>query len=79
MRRRRPPRLPRALAAADPLCTPSPAALASRFGPAGGEIVSTFDHPELVTLGECDVIEEVLVGDERMIRFSGVKAGEACT
>lgn len=25
----------------------------------GGEVVSTFDHPELVTLGECDVIEEV--------------------
>lgn len=28
----------------------------------GGEVVSTFDHPELVTLGECDVIEEVSVG-----------------
>jgi TCP-1/cpn60 chaperonin family len=27
----------------------------------GGEVVSTFDHPELVTLGECDVIEEVSV------------------
>jgi T-complex protein 1 subunit beta len=25
----------------------------------GGEVASTFDHPELVTLGECDVIEEV--------------------
>ena len=25
----------------------------------GGEVVSTFDHPELVTLGECKVIEEV--------------------
>lgn len=25
----------------------------------GGEVVSTFDHPELVTMGECDVIEEV--------------------
>lgn len=45
----------------------------------GGEIVSTFDHPELVTLGEAAVIEEVLVGEERMIRFGGVKAGEACT
>ncbi len=45
----------------------------------GGEIVSTFDHPELVVLGECKVIEEVLVGEERMIRFSGVKVGEACT
>lgn len=25
----------------------------------GGEVASTFDHPELVTLGECNVIEEV--------------------
>jgi T-complex protein 1 subunit beta len=25
----------------------------------GGEVVSTFDHPELVTMGECDIIEEV--------------------
>ena len=25
----------------------------------GGEVVSTFDHPELVTLGKCDVLEEV--------------------
>ena len=45
----------------------------------GGEIVSTFDHPELVVLGECKLIEEVLIGEERMIRFSGVKVGEACT
>ena len=45
----------------------------------GGEIVSTFDHPELTRLGECDLIEEVMIGEERMIRFSGVKAGEACT
>jgi T-complex protein 1 subunit beta len=27
----------------------------------GGEVVSTFDHPELVTVGECKVIEEVRV------------------
>lgn len=45
----------------------------------GGEIVSTFDHPELVTLGECALIEEILIGEDRMLRFSGVKAGEACT
>ena len=45
----------------------------------GGEIASTFDHPELVRLGECDVVEEVLIGEERMIRFSGAKLGEACT
>lgn len=45
----------------------------------GGEIVSTFDHPELVKLGECATIEEVMIGEDRMIRFSGVKAGAACT
>lgn len=25
----------------------------------GGEVVSTFDRPDLVTMGQCDVIEEV--------------------
>ncbi|RKP17674.1 hypothetical protein ROZALSC1DRAFT_30554 [Rozella allomycis CSF55] len=45
----------------------------------GGEIVSTFDHPELVKLGHCKLIEEVLIGEEKMIKFSGVAAGEACT
>ena len=45
----------------------------------GGEIASTFDHPELVALGEVDLIEEIIIGEDRMIRFSGVKAGEACT
>jgi T-complex protein 1 subunit beta len=27
----------------------------------GGDVVSTFDHPELVTLGECEVVEEVRI------------------
>lgn len=45
----------------------------------GAEIVSTFDHPELVTLGRCDLIEEVMIGEDRLIRFSGVAAGDACT
>ena len=27
----------------------------------GGEVVSTFDRPDLVTMGQCDVIEEVRV------------------
>ena len=45
----------------------------------GGEIVSTFDHPELVMLGECDLIEEIMIGEDQLIKFSGVKAGEACT
>lgn len=45
----------------------------------GGEIASTFDHPELVKLGHCDVIEEIIIGEDRLIKFSGVAAGEACT
>ncbi|KAL7642203.1 UNVERIFIED_CONTAM: hypothetical protein RMT77_006764 [Armadillidium vulgare] len=45
----------------------------------GGEIVSTFDNPDLVKLGHCDLIEECIIGEERMIRFSGVSLGEACT
>ncbi|KAF9970605.1 T-complex protein 1 subunit beta [Actinomortierella ambigua] len=45
----------------------------------GGEITSTFDHPELVKLGHCDVIEEIIIGEDRLIKFSGVAAGEACT
>lgn len=41
----------------------------------GGEIVSTFDSPELVKLGSCDLIEEVMVGEDRLLRFSGVPIG----
>ena len=45
----------------------------------GGEIASTFDHPEAVKLGHCDLIEEVIIGEDTLIRFSGVAAGQACT
>ncbi|OQS03229.1 T-complex protein 1 subunit beta [Thraustotheca clavata] len=45
----------------------------------GGEITSTFDHPELVALGECKLIEEIMIGEDRVIRFSGVKTGQACS
>lgn len=45
----------------------------------GAEITSTFDHPELVKLGHCDLIEEVIIGEDQLIRFSGVAAGKACT
>jgi len=45
----------------------------------GAEIVSTFDHPELVKLGHCKVIEEIILGEDKAIRFSGVAMGEACT
>lgn len=45
----------------------------------GGEIASTFDNPEQVKLGHCDLIEEVIIGEDNLIKFSGVSAGEACT
>ncbi|CAM9384829.1 unnamed protein product, partial [Discosporangium mesarthrocarpum] len=45
----------------------------------GGATASTFDHPEMAALGECKRIEEVMIGEDTVIRFSGCKAGEACT
>ncbi|XP_064487887.1 T-complex protein 1 subunit beta-like isoform X2 [Ornithodoros turicata] len=45
----------------------------------GGEIVSTFGNPELVRLGTCDLIEEVMIGEDKLLKFSGVPLGEACT
>src|SRR5205085_10548633 len=35
--------------------------------------------PELVKLGHCDSIEEIIIGEDKLIKFSGVAAGEACT
>jgi T-complex protein 1 subunit beta len=32
----------------------------------GGEIASTFDHPDLVKLGYCDLIEEVIIGEDKV-------------
>lgn len=45
----------------------------------GGEIVSTFEHPEMVQLGECKLVEEILIGEDKLIKFSGTKATSACT
>ena len=45
----------------------------------GGEIASTFDKPELVKLGKCDLIDEVMIGEDKLIRFSGCAGGQACT
>jgi len=38
----------------------------------GGEIVSTFDMPESVKLGRCDLIEEIMIGEDRLLKFSGL-------
>ncbi|XP_076640561.1 chaperonin containing TCP1 subunit 2 [Colletes latitarsis] len=45
----------------------------------GGEIVSTFDNPDMVKLGKCDTIEQVMIGEDVLLKFSGVPLGEACT
>merc|ERR1712226_1112088 len=45
----------------------------------GGEIVSTFGKPELVKIGKCDLIEQISIGDETLLKFSGVPLGEACS
>jgi len=45
----------------------------------GGEIVSTFYNPEMVKIGRCKLIEEVMIGEDKLIHFSGVEMGEACS
>lgn len=45
----------------------------------GGEIASTFDCPGETKLGYCDLIEEIMIGEDRLLKFSGVALGEACT
>ncbi|KAJ8435149.1 hypothetical protein Cgig2_018977 [Carnegiea gigantea] len=45
----------------------------------GGEIASTFDNPESVKLGHCKLIEEIMIGEDKLIHFSGVELGQACT
>ena len=32
----------------------------------GGEIASTFDRPDLVKLGRCEVIEEIMIGEDKV-------------
>ena len=41
--------------------------------PTGGEITSTFDCPEKTKLGQCDLIEEVMIGEDKLLKFSGNK------
>jgi len=47
----------------------------------GAEILSTFNNPERSdkVLGECKVIEEIMIGEDKVIRFNGCKKNEACT
>ena len=45
----------------------------------GSDILSTFDTPEEASLGTCDSIEEIMIGEDKVIRFNGCKRNEACT
>ena len=45
----------------------------------GADILSTFDSPENAKLGTCAVIEEIMIGEDKVIKFSGTKANEACS
>jgi len=45
----------------------------------GADILSTFDTPESAKLGTCSLIEEIMIGEDKVLRFSGCKANEACS
>ena len=47
----------------------------------GAEILSTFDAPERKdeVLGHCDLIEEIIIGEDKLIRFKGCRKDESCT
>lgn len=47
----------------------------------GAEILSTFDNPDRAeeVLGTCESIEEILIGEDKVIKFSGCKRNQACT
>merc|ERR1711976_1140997 len=41
----------------------------------GGDIVSTFDNPEETKMGHCKKIEEMMIGEDKVIKFSGCASG----
>ncbi|KAH0572384.1 TCP-1 chaperonin subunit beta [Spironucleus salmonicida] len=43
------------------------------------DIVSTFDTPNAVKLGTCELVEEIMIGDDKLIRFSGLPNSKAST
>ena len=45
----------------------------------GGDIISTFDTPELVKLGYADCVETIMIGEDKLIKFSGCKEPATCT
>lgn len=45
----------------------------------GSEILSTFDNPNPDSLGSCELLEEIMIGEDKVIKFSGCHKNEACT
>lgn len=45
----------------------------------GSDILSTFDTPEQATLGSCEKVEEIMIGEDKVIRFIGCSKREACS
>jgi T-complex protein 1 subunit beta len=46
----------------------------------GSDILSTFDNPEKSdALGTCSSIEEIMIGEDKVLKFSGCSRNEACT
>lgn len=45
----------------------------------GAEILSTFDDPSEEVLGSCASIEEVMIGEDTVIKFTGCQRNEACS
>jgi T-complex protein 1 subunit beta len=45
----------------------------------GGDITSTFDAPDKTKLGTCKLVEEIMIGEDKLIKFSGCARGDACT
>jgi|TARA_B110000305_G_scaffold236890_1_gene299147 T-complex protein 1 subunit beta len=45
----------------------------------GAEIMSTFDAPDGDVLGSCAQIEEVMIGEDKVIKFTGCARNEACS
>ncbi|CAB39013.4 T-complex protein 1, beta subunit [Plasmodium falciparum Santa Lucia] len=43
------------------------------------EIASTFEKDLNIKLGYCDKIEEIIIGEDKLVRFSGCKKNGACT
>lgn len=37
----------------------------------GSDIISTFDNPEKAKLGFCESVEEMIIGEDKVIKFSG--------